>query len=341
MLPSALSRTDEFETRFAERLLELLELPAGRDAFGLFILVLANAGTMPGLTQRLGPALRQAGRRLASLPPERMQEAPPDDLVVFRKLQDIDPGHPPQVEQRSAGPWQLQLNPLRRLRPARNSNAAIRELHRPFDERGFHFDKPFLEREILWRGDLDGLELRLLFNKFPFARYHCLALINAAEHRPQFLEQQHLEQLLQVMDALSGLDGLAFAWNSLGAQASVNHQHWQMTLCDTPYPVESASWRHNGGDRDYPLPVFSFDSVGELWAAIDDCQRQNRAFNLFLRPGQYRLIRRRLQGDYAVPEWSGGMAWSEVCGAFSLGDEGVFRGLGERDIDRLLRALMP
>jgi hypothetical protein len=269
MCPTALARTEEFEALFAGRLQQLLALPVGRDAYGLFILVLANAAMMPGLMKRLAAELQLARQRLDQLPAETRQQAPADDLAVFRALQRLDATPLPAVEQRRAGIWQLQYNPMRRLRPARNSQTVIHKLYQPFDENGFHFDKPFLEREILWRGEIGGRELRLLFNKFPFARYHCLALIEAAQHRPQHLSREHLGQLMQVMAALSSLRGLAFAWNSLGAQASVNHQHWQMTLSDGAYPVESARWRHNGGQEVYPLPVSVFRDSDALWAAID------------------------------------------------------------------------
>ncbi len=329
----------DFEALFIDRLRQLLRLPPDRDALGLFILVLANASMLPQLLQQLGNELQLRYRQLAALPPAHRAEAPADDRAVFERLASYDLSRPPQVEYRAVGPWRLQYNPLRSLRPARNSQARVTRLHQPFNEQGFHFDKPFLDREILWRGKPGGRDLRLLFNKFPFARHHCLALIDAAAHRPQFLSEQDLSQLLRVMEALSALDGLAFAWNSLGAQASVNHQHWQMTLSDRAYPVEAGNWRHNGGAEPYPLRVERYANERELWQAIDDCQNDNQAFNLFLRPGRYWLLKRRLQGDYRTADWVGGLAWSEACGVFSLSDEAAFRGLNREDIEAELARL--
>ena len=333
------NNTADFEDCFRRQLLHLLELPLNADAPGLFILVMANLSLLPELAESLGPALQARYRDIRNHLGEREDDIAPDDLAVFCKLERFNPARPPIAAQRMAGPWQLQYNPMRSLRPARNSVATIQRLHQPFDEGAFHFDKPFLAREILWRGDTDGGELRLLFNKFPFARYHCLALFDASEHRPQYLSAKDLQQLLRVMDRLSSLEGLSFAWNSLGAQASVNHQHWQMTLRERPYAIESPLWRHNGGDRTYPLEVETFSGAETLWSAIDACQQQNRAFNLYLRPGRYWLIHRRLQGGYEVPKWAGGLAWSEVCGSFSLGDETAFRGLDAEQIESILASL--
>ncbi len=333
------SDTARFEDAFRQRLQQLLELPVDQDALGLYILVLANLGLLPELATRMAPALARRHDLLRRKLDELGDSAPADDRAVFLKLERFDPAAPPLAEYRQAGPWLLQYNPMRSLRPARNSSAVIDSLFRPFDEQAFHFDKHFLEREILWRGSLGSSELRLLFNKFPFARYHCLVLIDAARHKPQFLSREDVETLLGVMEAMSALDGLAFTWNSLGAQASVNHQHWQMTLSGRPYPIEAPHWRHNGGRKPYPLEVRVLESSDRLWQAIDQCQQENRAFNLFLRPDRYWLIRRRLQGSYPVPDWAGGLAWSEVCGAFSMGDAEAWQGLDAGTLEGVLREL--
>ncbi len=339
MHPKPFASDDDFESLFVDRLRQLLRLPPDRDALGLYILVLANASMLPQLLEQLGDELRARYRQLAALPSDHWADTAPDDCAVFERLADFDLSQPPRVEYREVGPWRLQYNPLRSLRPARNSQARITALRQPFDEQGFHFDKPFLEREILWRGELAGTDLRLLFNKFPFARHHCLTLIDATAHRPQFLSAQDLDQLLRVMDTLKPLKGLALAWNSLGAQASVNHQHWQMTLSEQTYPVEAGCWLHNGGTEAYPLEVERYGNEHELWHAIDDCQNGNQAFNLFLRPGRYWLLKRRLQGDYQMSDWIGGLAWSEACGVFSLSDEAAFRGLTREDIETELARL--
>ncbi len=333
------SSTDSFTDAFHTRLQDLLRLPAGEDALGLLILVLANASMMPEMADALGPAIRKRYRELQAAGAPALESAPADDAAVFRQLQAFDLEQIPLVRERETGPWRLQFNPLRALRPARNSSAVIDRLYRPFDAQGFHFDKPFLEREMLWRGSVGGRDLRLLFNKFPFARYHCLALIDAAAHKPQHLARRDVSDLLHVMDALQHLEGLAFAWNSLGAFASVNHQHWQMTLSDRAYPVEAPRWRHRGGDNPYPLTVQRIQSEEALWRAIDACQRQDQAFNLLLRPGDYCLIRRRRQGHFEAQGWAPGLAWSEVCGSFGLSDEALFNGLEAEAITQQLRAL--
>ncbi len=54
------------------------------------------------------------------------------------------------------------------------ADAVIDSLQKPVDPVGFHFDQPFLRREILREGQLEGQSFRLLHNKFPFAPLHGL-----------------------------------------------------------------------------------------------------------------------------------------------------------------------
>lgn len=302
------------------------------DSLGGFILVLANAGFEPELGRRLAGPLREAFARwcaLADAGESRYRDAAADDRDVFERLRAIGPDHIGATRWRRCGPWELQFNPLRALRPPRMSGAVVDRLRRDFDPAGFHFDKPFLRDEILWEGSFDDVPLRLLFNKFPFAESHALLVPAPAEARPQYLAAADHALAWQLSGRLAGgLPGIGFGYNAYGAFASVNHLHLQMfERRHGSYPVEAEGWQHNGGDRPYPLPVRRFEECDAAWATIERLQDADRAFNLLYRPGRLYLLERAKQGHYRHSDWTGGFAWSEVAGAVT-----VFR---EDDFERL------
>lgn len=331
-----ISSTQHFEQHFIQQLTQLLDY----DELGVFILVLANA-TMDGeIFSNLKSLLE---KRFASFVQQVDQSGhfPVDDLSVFRQLQMLDIHNIELSQQCSRGPWTLQYNQLRSFRPARNSQRIIDHLYQPFDASAFHFNKPFLAREILYQGDIQSLPVTLFYNKYPFADYHVLLLIDAAKEKPQYLTAQDCHEIEVVIKALSHLQGLAIAYNSLGALASVNHQHWQMMLTQQPYPIEHARWNHNGGDADYPLTVDCFDSLQQAWQEIDHLQNSNQAFNLFMRPHKVYLIKRKTQGKYPHASWSTGFAWCEISGHFTLTRLSDYETLQSEQIELQLSQLRP
>jgi hypothetical protein len=311
----AFQSSDIFRQFFIDQLAQMLE----HEQLGVFILVLANALSRKQIHQSLTGALQQRfeqlSTQLASLPDTQMQRIPADDLDVFRALERIGLETLSTAEARNAGCWQLQYHPLRRLRPARNSARTVTRLKQPFDAQAFHFNKPFLRKETLWQGEIASADVRLLYNKFPFADFHGLMVIDGEACKPQFLQQADCVAAQQVFERLSNKTALGMAYNSLGAYASVNHQHWQTFLSGKAYPVENRQWQHNGGAQNYPLEVEVYASLLQAWTEIDRLQQHDIAFNLFIRGAKTWLIKRRRQGDYIHSDWTGGFAWSETAGA--------------------------
>jgi len=289
-----------------------------RKELGVFILVLANALSRAEIQQPLSARLRtrftELKQQLDKLPANQLEQIPADDLSVFRALCDMDYDHLTLARSRLVSGWQLQFNPLRSLRPARNSAQKITQMHQPFQHDSFHFNKPFLRKEILWEGELAATAVRILYNKFPFADFHGLLLVEAQQCRPQHLNLQDCNKIQAVLTALAHLPGIGLAYNSLGAYASVNHQHWQLFLSDQHYPIEHTRWKHNSGTECYPLPVECFSNVTQAWSAINQMQQSDQSFNLFIRPNKTWLIKRKRQGEYQHSRWTGGFAWSEVAG---------------------------
>jgi hypothetical protein len=313
MTHSPFQSTQQYQQHFVQQLAKLLQF----NELGVFILVLANASMDRQIFDALKPELEKRFRYFQQQT-LHTNNFPADDLNVFLQLQDLGLENVQLTQMRRVDAWMLQFNQLRSLRPARNSHKAISSLFQPFERQAFHFNKPFLAREIIWKGSFNSLELTLFYNKFPFADYHALALIDAHLEKPQYLEQPDCIDIDTLLKGLSHLKGVGFAYNSLGAYASVNHQHWQMILSQQPYAVELDQWKHNGGKQDYTVEVCCFDSAGSAWKEIESLQLKHQAFNLILRPHKTYLIKRKKQGEFSSQPWHSGLAWSELAGQFTL-----------------------
>lgn len=314
------------------------------DGLGVYILVLANAAQDPTLWPPLrDPLLRchhdlAAAIRLALRHGAKL-DAPADDLMVFLKLMalDLNADDYDQLQVspvRRVGPWEVQFNPLRALRPARMSEVRVEGLMRPFDAAGFHFNKPFLAKEVLWQGDLVGKAARLLYNKFPFAPLHGLLAPEPEQQRPQYLTPEMHAWAWQVaQQAGAAMAGFGLAYNSYGAYASVNHLHFQTFVRTQPLPLQRLD------PAAYPLPVCCFSEVAEAWFHIDALHAAATPYNLIYGADGVCVIARARQGEIALQAWSPGFAWSEVAGAFSVSTREDYAGLTAAEIEQALAAL--
>lgn len=327
--------------RFVAGLADMLDR---HPALGVYILVLANAAQDPALWQPLrgkllarhtahSTSIRQALRAGARL------DAPADDLLVFLKLMalglsDAEFDSLRVCPPRSLGGWEVQYNPLRGLRPARMSEARLSGVMQPFDAAGFHFNKPFLAKEILWQGELAGKSARLLYNKFPFAPLHGLLVPQPEQERPQFLTPENHGWAWDVArQSGAAIPGFGLAYNSYGAYASVNHLHFQTFVRDQPLPVQTSS------AADYPLPLQRFGDAESAWFHIDALHAAGTAFNLVYDRQGVCVIARARQGEVALQAWSPGFAWSEVAGVFSISSREEYEGLNETVITQALAEL--
>lgn len=324
-LPAPFRSPQAFRAAFVDGLVPLI----AAEGLGAFLLVLGNAAfdahirhvLAPRLLRRFGE-LRERCRvalRRGSNPTE-----PPDDLLVFLKLVAIGLEDLPTASFRPTGPWELQFNPLRALRPARATADAADALTAPFDPKGFHFDMAFLRREVFWEGELFGRRGRLLYNKFPFVDLHALWVPEPGTGRPQLLDEAAHADAWRLAEAVGdALPGIGLGYNAYGAYASVNHLHFQWFVRPEPLPIEDAGWQHNGGDRPYPLPCLRFAQPGAAWRAVADLHAAGRTYNALYRPGLMYLVPRAFQGRYRHSAWTSGFAWHEVAGVvttFNLDD---------------------
>lgn len=336
MLPAPFQNTREYRAAFTMGLGRLLRV----EQLGTFVLALANATFDPEvhhvLLRQLEVRFGELGDRVkAYLQQGRPLDHATDDVLVFLKLMAVGMDDLQMTAFRSAGPWQVQYNQLRSFRPPRMTNERINSLRAEFDPEGFHFNKPFLQQEILWQGELLGRNCSLLYNKFPFAELHGLLVISPELEQPQYLDQQVHEYIWQLLSELGHrMPGAGLAYNARGAYSSVNHQHFQFYVRDaSSYPIEQPGWKHTGGGEAYPLQCSRFQSVNESWALIKQMQEENTAFNLLYRPGQIYVIPRAMQGRYQHAEWTSGFAWAETAGAVTTFCAQNFEKLDQKAIE--------
>lgn len=317
-----------FRTLFADKLEKMLE----SESVGAFILVLANSMQDQALRSRLTERLKRSFEKLRAVDPA----APLDDASVFNALKSSGLGKYHTWKRRQMNDWRLNYNPLRALRPPRSSTQAFNGLLQPFNESGFHFNKPFLEPEILWE---DEQNLRVLYNKFPFARFHLLVAPEPEANLPQFLTGEHHAAMWRLLEQQSRkLPGLRFAYNSIGAGASVNHLHFQGFI-EEPLAVESRHWAHRGGKTLYPASCEFSDNLRGAWKIISNHQKANQPFNTLYSPEGCYVFARKSLGSSPMPDWGKGAAWAEVCGLFTFSDEEAFNQVTCRQIEKFLQSL--
>ncbi|WP_206199427.1 hypothetical protein [Parasulfuritortus cantonensis] len=343
-LPSLFASKTELQEAFVAGLERQLAEPG----LGTYILVLANASFDPAIWPLLRDGL---ARRFAELAEEvsaglragRKLHYPDDDLTVFLKLMAIGFDAVSGTEWRRAGPWEIQYNPLRALRPARASGQPVAGCTPPaFNPNGFQFNKPFLKPEILWQGELRRHPIRLLYNKFPFADLHGLLVPEPDRQLPQRLSQDwHLYMWHLATELGAGLPGFGIAYNSYGGQASVNHLHFQTFVRGTPLPVAEPGWRHNGGTLDYPLPCRTFDSALEAWFHIEGLHGRDQPYNLVYAGDRVHCLARRPQGSLTAAPWSAGHAWYEMAGGVTTFNRDDYASLDDATVADELSRLAP
>ncbi len=316
MSDSPFSNLESFQQAFISGLSGLLQ----KGGLGPFILVCANASFDKRVKAATADDLKLLYETLSTEYVEALStgkaiQAVEEDLLVFLKLHAVGFERLHATETRVAGPWEVQFNQLRSFRPRRITTQVPQTLHVPFDETGFHFNKPFIQKEAFWTGKLSGRHATLYYNKYPFADFHGLLVPERDSCLPQFLTEAYHFYMWQVTQDLSRtLDGVGFGYNSLGAFASVNHLHFQMFVKPAGLPVMAAEWQHNGGNKPYPAHCERFNTAAAAWEYLSDLHDKNTPYNLLYGKDRLYVFPRQKQGCYAQPDWTSGFAWLEMAG---------------------------
>ncbi len=315
----------ELEQHFKQKLTTLVN----NRQVGSYILALANALTNSNLYQQLDQDLQTALHNLK----QQAVNAPDDDLQVFSQLIEPKTPFPSLAENKRVGVWQVSLNPIRAYRPARNAQQKINSIYKPFDQNAFHFNKPFLQKEMLAEIHYQNKKIKLFFNKFPFSKFHLLLLLEPEKQQAQLLNRDSLSYMSHLAEQIDDKTHYQYlAYNAIGAFASVNHLHFHYNLLDYPLPIFDPQWQHNGGNKAYPLRVYVFNNASDAWHFIDELHQQDICYNLILHKNKILVIPRKFQGDYPVSSWLQNIAWFELSGVFTLADSKQFELIRENTL---------
>ena len=283
---------NQFKKLFVSKLKDMLS----DDELGAFILVLANSHQDKFLNDELANDLNNTFVALKNNYHNGKLDAPQDDIDVFKQLLDMALADIPVWQSKTVGEWQVVNNAMRQLRPARSSSQILNSIKQPYDETKFHFNKPFLKPEILWQGEYKGLNLRVLYNKFPFSDYHLLIVISPEDNSSQLLTQKAHQYVFSLVAEMRNIfPGLGIGFNSLAAGASVNHFHFQGFIRQQDFPIEKKCWIHNGGELNYPLEVKCFVDAESSWQFLEQLIEQDKAFNCLYLNGDCYIVPRRYQ----------------------------------------------
>ena len=328
-----------FRDQFNQGLHELLI----HEKLGTFILVLANATQHESLFAGLQPKLLQqfnslkANYQNALAQGNQLKEVE-EDLLVFLKIVAIGFENIKLTQTRQQGNWQCQFNHLRSFRPRRLSGSNNKKVMSiPFDDNAFHFNKPFMAKECFWQGELNGKQIDLFYNKYPFADCHGLFVPQRESKLPQLLTESLHQYMWQVTEQLSHtLPGVGFGYNSYGAYASVNHLHFQMFMEPKGLPVTDSHWQHNDGVKTYPVTVIKKTNVNDAWQSFIKLNNLKQPYNVLYTANEIYIMPRKAQGSVDVPEWSSGFTWYEMCGAMLMFNRDDYLSLVEKEISDLL-----
>ena len=340
-LPDIFSSPEALRTAFEKGLDRQLE----DDSLGTLILVLANSlfdeHIFKKFKDRLAKKLELKKQNYSSdLRQGKHLQGAADDILVFLELITIGFDKLFTTEYRHTKTWELQFNQLRSLKPRRMSSAVISTLSQDFDENAFHFNKPFLDKEIFWSGDIDGVEVKLFYNKFPFATLHGLLVPEPGQKLPQLLKADMHDFISSLCAELGNkIPNIAIAYNAYGAGASVNHLHFQTFTMQQALPVLEPHWQHNGGSIPYSTSCEVFQSSNDAWQYISKLHRNNITYNLIYLPGKIVCLPRPYQGNFEIPEWTENFAWYELCGGITTFNQEDFQNLEDGEISAALSTL--
>ncbi|BAZ93387.1 uncharacterized protein FOKN1_0987 [Thiohalobacter thiocyanaticus] len=338
-----LKHHDAFAGAFTDGLKQMLQ----HEGLGPFILVLANATFDPDIYAELKAPLKSRFDRLREDLRERFAsgrdgEQIEEDLLVFLKMALIGFEGLQPTRFRDEGPWRLQFNHLRSFRPRRITTEVPKEIISPFNSNAFNFNRPFLQKECFWAGELLGRRVDLYYNKYPFAPLHGLWVLDRNAGKPQFLTREDHDYVWSLAAELGeAVPGMLFGYNSYGAYASVNHLHVQGFVEPDGMPVMREQWAHHGGDMEYPAEVRYCARREESWDCLTGLHADEQPFNALFVPGGSYLFPRRKQGTVEVPAWSSGLTWFELAGGFIVSNHEDFERLDATALQQELERVVP
>ncbi len=331
-----------FKQQFDQGLHQLLD----QQQLSTFILVLANSTQHKELFDELQTKLQDQFVYFVNMYRELLEhgnqiDVVDEDFLVFLKIYMLGFENIKLTHHRTEDAWHCQFNHIRSFRPRRISSFHNdKEITAPYDKYTFNFNKPFMQNECFWAGELNNKKIDLFYNKYPFAEFHGLVVPDREACLPQYLDQEMHQYMWEVMEILDEtMSGIGFGYNSYGGYASVNHLHFQMFVEPDGFPVKSAEWKHNGGKKQYPIKVYKYNDMVSSWEKLNQLHKEKQPYNLLYSSSEIFIIPRRVQGSVEVPVWSSGFTWYEVCGGMLLFNHEDYQAVTSFDLEKNLSSL--
>ena len=245
-VPQPVSARISFETAISEHFRRKLTDPDFKIEAAFLVAAIANlhysgklAELDPALQDRVITALNSCSAAAA----KKTTVLSDDDRVLLELRQQYsDIGSIPAVKELQVGPYLVEFNPLRALRPRREAERRASALRVPIDPNAFHYGKERLAHEVISDFEAAGVTISHMLNKFPFAKGHtlfvpCRTGKKDGSRYPQFLEGE----LFPLLQALAERHPeRVIVWNSLGAYGSVNAAHFQAADNPRDFPLIAA-----------------------------------------------------------------------------------------------------
>jgi diadenosine tetraphosphate (Ap4A) HIT family hydrolase len=257
------------------------------------------------------------------------------DNHILRHLQTVAEPLRLVRHRRTAAGWLISYNELRALRPPRDSNLAITNIHKAFDATAFNFNMTTGEK--FWTGVVEDQAVELFYSKFPLEPYHSLIVPERTANREQYLENRDHQVAWQMAETLGRHQPrLLIGYNTHGGGESINQLHFQYLPTAPDLPLFDDNFVSK-----YPLPMITATGAAAAWRHIQRHQAHNQPFNLIYRPGLVHIIERNFTGHRPLPNWTGGFAWYELAGGILTLKPEAYASLTDADIAIMFNDLHP
>lgn len=222
----------------------------------------------------------------------------------------------------------------------------------PFDPSRFNFTK-INPNEILFRlKSNDSLVHTVIVNKSPIGYCSSLLVPSLEQCLPQVLTEDSLRLAIQFL-CLSDQQSLRLGFNSAGAMASVNHQHWHIYYFEYKLTVEDLPVK-NHLLQNWPIPAIVFELpelndiainsvVTKAMKIINFCLDSGQiSHNLFLTrtgTGTIRLFIWLVEPRFGKKDEYINVAFCEFTGFIICSTKEIFSTLDEEDCLKLLLSI--
>jgi hypothetical protein len=225
-----------------------------------------------------------------------------------------------EVKERPVGPYFVQVNPYRLLKPMPGIGSGCRFYCHDRSE-----PLSIWNRKVLLTIPLRHRRWNAFGNAMPFdTDLHALLVRTGYEHQPQLLDRESVEDMLELA---AQTPGLLLFYSSVGAGASVDHLHWHIVHHG---PVKFAIENESA----------AFGDAGTIWETVDRLQQAapRIAFNLLVVGGRAVVVPRTVEKATAgLP----GMVISsfELIGKFIVTSDEAYAAATAESLTQALRSV--